>query len=194
MDPAVRVMPLRIEQPAEGVLHCTRRRRVDMALDGRKVDDVFPLEILRDRDPLRIDRVENMHLRLRRVMNPADVAFSEIVEHRNVIAAEYGDVIIKILPFEGVRHHRLVLHADKFRESRVPQGENGSLHLPGRRIGGGERKMPRNIILQDCRDTLGEGLFHAGEMRELLDVFQDGLGAGLDDGDGRFRHRVISRR
>jgi len=80
-------------------------------------------------------RGKTWHARLGLVLDPAHVAFLEVVENRYVILAEERHVVIEILALEGVGHHGLVLHAGDVGVPRGLQGLDGSLHLPGRGVG-----------------------------------------------------------
>ena len=53
VNPRVRVVPPRVQQPAERVLHRAGRRRVDVALGRRQVDDVLAEEVVGDAGCLR---------------------------------------------------------------------------------------------------------------------------------------------
>ena len=165
-----------------------------MALDGREVNNILSPKILGDGDTLRINLVQNMHLRLRCVLDPPDVALFEIVQHRNGVAPEDGHVVIKIFALKGVGHHGLVLDANKVSVTCILQCENGPLHLPWGRVRRREREMPRDIVLQDRGGALLQGLLHTGELHQVLDILQNGLGTRFEYGDGRFAHRFSVRK
>ena len=58
VDDRVGPVPVLVQQPAERVLHRAGRRREDVRLDRRQVDDVLADEPLRDHEALRVDLVE----------------------------------------------------------------------------------------------------------------------------------------
>ena len=105
------VMPLGGEKPAECVFHRAGGGGVDVTLDGRKVHDIFAEEILGHQDTVGKDAMKDVHLSFRPVLDPAHVALLEVVEHRDVVLLEKGQVVVQVFAFEGVGDDRLVLHA-----------------------------------------------------------------------------------
>ena len=87
VNPRVGVVPPRVQQAAERVLHRAGRRRVDVALHGRQVHDVLAEEVVGDADAFGKDVIERAHARLRPIAHPLHVAVLEVVEDGNVRSA-----------------------------------------------------------------------------------------------------------
>ena len=88
VDPAMRVVPARVQQAAEGVLHRARGRRVDVALDRRQMDDVLAEEVVRDVDAFGKDLVQHEHLALWARMRTQRMSLVfEVVEDGDAVAA-----------------------------------------------------------------------------------------------------------
>jgi hypothetical protein len=62
VDDRMGPMPVLVEQPAEGVLHRSRRGRESVRLDGRQVDDVLPDEAPGNAETLGEDPIETQEL------------------------------------------------------------------------------------------------------------------------------------
>jgi hypothetical protein len=127
VDPRVRVVPVRREEAAEGVLHRAGGRGVDVALDRRQVQDVLAEEVVGDADARAGRCVEHVHLRLGLVLHPLHVLVLEVVEDRDVVLLEEREVVVEVFALEGVGHHRLVLDAGDVLEALLLEGEDGAL-------------------------------------------------------------------
>ena len=193
VDPRVRVVAPRIEESAEGVLHRSGRRRVNVAFDRREMNDVLPLEIIGDPYPVREYLVEHMHLCPGRVGDPPHVAVPEIEQDGDAVPAEKGDVVVQILPLERVGDNGLVLNTGDVVEARLLQRKDCPLHLPGGGIGAREREMPRNVVLQYRCRPLPEDGGHPRKIRQALIVLKDGCGCRLQHSNEGSGHRLSIR-
>ena len=183
VNPRMRVVAPRIQQTAERILHRAGRRRIDMALRRRQMDDVFTEEVVGNVDAFGEDAIEHAHSRLRLVVHPCHVLVLEVVTDGNVVAFEDRHVVVQILALERVRHDRLVLHADLIGEAAPRQRLNRPFELPRRRVRGRKGKVPRDVVLQNRGLTAGEGGGQAAELYKAIDVGQNRIG-----GDPKNRH------
>ncbi len=192
VDPAVGVVPLGVEQAAEGVLHRPGRRRVDVGLDRGQVDDVLAEEVVGDRDPLGEDVVEDVHLRLGAIRDPLHVLVLEVVADGDVVLLEERQVVVEVLALEGVGHDRLVLNADDLLVAAAAEREDRPLHLPRRRVRARERVVPGDVVLEDRGGALLEGVLHPGEVAEAIDVLDDVVGLNLQNRNLALHLRAFS--
>ena len=188
MNPRVRVVTVCGEEPAEGVFHRARRGCVDVALDGGQVDDVFAKEIVWHQDSVRENLVEDVHRRLRPILDPPHIAFAEIVEYGDVVLLENGQIVIQIFALERIGHHRLVLHARDVCQARLAQRENRTFELPRGRVGARKRIVPRDVVLEDRGLVRRQGGRHLGERTKALDVRKDRFGMDSERCNFRFGH------
>ena len=175
MDVAVRVVAVGVQQAAERVLHRARRRRVDVALRRRQVDDVLPVEVVGDLDAAREDLVQHQHFPLRLVALPFHVFFAEVEPDRDLVALEDGHVLVQVLTLERVGDDGLVLHADQVLEPRLAQPDDGASELPRRRVGRREREVPGDVVLQDRRGRRIQVLLDVGQVHQAFVVFDSAL-------------------
>ena len=187
VDPRVRVVPPRVEQAAERVLHRAGGRGVDVALGRRQVDDVLAEEVVGDVDALGEDAIEHAHLRLRRVADPRHVAVVEVVEDGNLVLLEDRDVVIQVLTLERVGDDRLVLHADLIGKPAAGQCLNRAFQLPRRGVRRRKREVPGDVVLENRRFCGRQRVADAAEFDETIDVLEDGVWRDPDDRDGRLR-------
>ena len=173
VDPRVGVVPVVVEKTPERVFHRARRRRIDVTLDGGKVDDVLPEKEIRNVNPVREDRVENVHLRFRREPHPAHVGRAEVVADGNVVRLQDREVVVQVLALERVGDDRLILYADQVRKPGPLERANRPLELPRRGVGGREREVPRDVVLEDRRRSGGQRLAQPCELAQARDVFED---------------------
>ena len=124
VNPRVRIVALCRQKTAESVLHRPCRGRVDMALDGGKVDDVLTEEVVRHLNAVGENAVKNVGLRLGAVLDPFHVRLFEIVEDRHRVLPKERHVVVQVLSLEGIRDHGLVLHAHDVGEARLLEGED----------------------------------------------------------------------
>ena len=183
VDPRVGVVPPRVEQSAERVLHCAGGGGVDVALGRRQVDDVLAEEVVGDVNALGEDAVEHAHLRLRLVAHPRHVAVLEVVEDGDPVLLENRDVVVEVLALERVGDDGLVLDAAQVAVAGAVQRADRALELPRRRVGPWEREVPGDVVLEDRRLARGERGLDAGQADEAIDVLKNGLGRDADDGD-----------
>jgi hypothetical protein len=139
------------------------------------MNDILSEEIVWDGDSLGVDLVENMQARFGFVVHPFHIRFPEVIQDRDVVAFENGDVVVQVLPFERIRNDSLVLDARQILVAERPEGPDRPFHLPGSRVGGRKRKVPRNIILQNRRNSLFERGFHARHFHQPVDIVDDAV-------------------
>ncbi len=111
VDPAMRVVPAGIQQPAKGVFHRPSGRRVDVALDCWQMHDVLAEEEVGDVDSFGEDAIQDEHLRLGLDRDPAHVVVLEVVANGDVVALEDGQVPVQVFALERIGDDRLVLDA-----------------------------------------------------------------------------------
>ena len=104
VDDRMRPVAVLVQQAAERVLHRPGRRREDVRLHGRQVDDVLADEALRDHEALRVDLVE-AHELLRQVADRlADVdPLLGLVEVDVAQAVRLDDVDLLVLALAEMR-------------------------------------------------------------------------------------------
>jgi hypothetical protein len=137
-----------LSRPAERVLHRAGGGRVDVTLDRRQVHDVLADEEVGDLNPLGENFVEDAHARARAIGHPRHVFWFEVELHRHVVRAKDRDVVVQVLAFERVGDDGLVLHAGELAEPFAAQRADRALELPRRRVRGGERVVPRDVVLR----------------------------------------------
>src|SRR5579859_5481457 len=147
----MRVMAPRVQQTTEGILHRAGGRRVDVALDRGKMDDIFAGEEVWNVDAFGENFVQHAHSGFRLDADPLHVAIFEVVEHGDAIASEDGHVPVQIFALECVRYDRFVLDAYQIIEAVGVQAADSALELPGSGVGGGEGKVPADVVLEDGR-------------------------------------------
>ena len=152
----MRVVAARVQETAERVLHRPRRRRVDVTLDCRQVHDVLAKEEIGNVDAFGIDAFEHAHSRRRLVGHPCHVAILEVVQDRNIVLLEDGDVVVQVLSLESIGDDRLVLHAHLVGETAPRERLDRPFELPRRRVRRGKRKMPGDIVLENRRLVRGK--------------------------------------
>ena len=191
VDPRVGVVAPRVQEAPERILHRAGRRRVDVALGRRQMDDVLAEEEIGNVDAFGIDALQHAHRRLRLVGHPRHVFFDEVVEDRDAVAFDDRHVVIQILALEGVGDDRLVLNADLIGEPAPRQRLNRPFELPRRRVRRRERKVPRDVVLENRRLAGIEGDGDAREIDEAIDVGKDGLGRDAENRNPR-RHLPLA--
>src|SRR5262249_37200393 len=100
-----------------------------MALRRGQMDDVLPEEVVRDVDAFRKNPLQHANARLRLEWNPLHVLVLEVVEDRNSVPFENGDVMIQVFALERVGHDRLVLDADLVGEAAPRERLDGPFEL-----------------------------------------------------------------
>ena len=188
VDPGVGVMPAGGQQAAEGVLHRAGRGGVDVALDGRQVDDVGAEEELRDLDAVREHLRQREHLPLRLVTHPREVVGVAVVAHRYAVAAEHAEVAVEPLALLRVGDDRVVLDAHQVGEAGGAQREDRALELPRRGVGARVRVVPGDVVLEDGGGAGGKGILHAGQLAQAPEVAENGVGPGA-----QHRHAALHR-
>ena len=177
----MRVVPPRVQQPAERVLHRAGRRRVDVALGRRQVNDVLAEEVVGNVDAFGEDALQHAHPRLRLVRNPLHVPVLEVVEDGDLVALEDRNVVIEVFALERVGDDRLVLDADLIGEAVVRERANRALELPRRGVRAGKRKVPRDVVFEDRRLAGRERLVHAAERQQTIDVGENRVGRDAEN-------------
>jgi hypothetical protein len=188
VDHRMRPVPVFVQQPAEGVLHRTRRRREDMRLHRGQVNDVLADEALRDHEALRVHLVEAREL-LRQVAHclPDVDPLLGLVDMDVPDSVGVHDVDLLVLALSQVRvdHHRAVM-AGVDQRGIVPvllHRADHPLELPRRRGGRGEEKVPRDVHLERGVGVLRDNVLVSGEVHQGVVVPQDGARTGAKNGD-----------
>ena len=171
VDPGVGVVAVGAEEPSEGVLHRSGGYCVDVALNRRQMNNVLAEEVVGDADASGIDAIQHQHLGFGLVGHPGHIPVLEVVENRDVVVAEDGHVMVQVLTFEGVDHHRLVLHTTQVGEASLVQGQHRALQLPGRGVGAGHRVVPGDVVFENGGRFRVEGLAYLGQFQQPFVVF-----------------------
>ena len=144
VDDRVRPVPVLVQQPAERVLHRAGRRREDVRLHGRQVDDVLADEPPRDHEPVRVDLVQAEEL-LREVADrvPDRDPLLALVEVDVAQAVRLDDVELLVLALAEVRvddDGAVVARVDQvgsypscFIARMTPSSCQGVVELPGKK-------------------------------------------------------------
>ncbi len=186
VDPAVRVVSPGIQQPAEGVFHRPGCGRVDVALDGRQVDDVLAEEEIGDVDAFGKDAVQDTHLRLGLDRDPAHVVVFEVVANRDVVTPEDGQVPVQVFALERIGDDRLILNAHQVGEALRAQRADRAFELPRRGVGRREGKVPADVVLENGRGPGRQVLRRVSQVHQALVVVKYAVWPRPKRGYGRF--------
>jgi hypothetical protein len=99
---------------------------------------------------------------------------------------EDRQVVVEILALERVGDHRLVLDAHLIGEAASRQCLNRAFELPWRGVGSRNRKLPRDVVLQDRRRAARQRARHAAEINDAIDIGQNCFWGDTKDRDRGF--------
>ena len=175
VDHRMRPVPVLVQQPAERVLHRPRRRREDVGLHRRQVDDVLPDEALRNHEALRVDLVEAGELLRQIADRVADVdpllGFVD-VDVPQPVRVDDVDLLVLALAEVRVDDDRAVVAGVNQRRI-VPvllQRADDAVELPGRRRAPGKEEVPGDVDLERGVGVLRDDVLVAREVHHRVVV------------------------